>query len=93
MGGQGVLVQGRGMQTPVHIPPVPAKVRDVTGAGDAFCGGFAARLAECSDLVEAARAGAVAASFAIEEYGSLGLLQITAEERDQRMAALRHSTG
>ena len=39
---------------------------DVTGAGDAFCGGFVARLAEGADAHEAALAGAGSASFAVE---------------------------
>ncbi|MDO5723986.1 MAG: ribokinase [Flaviflexus sp.] len=38
-----------------HIPALPAKVVDTTGAGDAFVGALAARLAAGESLTEAAR--------------------------------------
>jgi len=45
-----------------HIPAVPVRAVDTTGAGDAFCGGLALALARGDGLVEAARyAGHVAA--------------------------------
>lgn len=44
-------------------------VTDATGAGNAFLGGFTVRLSETVDLEEAAVAGTVAASFAIEQIG------------------------
>ena len=47
---------------------------DPTGAGDAFCGGFAAAHVAGADPVEAARAGAAAARVAIGGYGVAGLL-------------------
>jgi len=90
MGADGALVQERGQDRPLLVPPVPATVRDVTGAGDAFCGGFAAWLAGGATARDAAMAGAVAASFAVERYGSLGLLNVQSEERDERLARLRH---
>lgn len=50
----------------------PENVRDVTGAGNAFCGGFAAGLVEsgCGDVVEAAMYGTVSASFTVEQVGT-----------------------
>jgi sugar/nucleoside kinase (ribokinase family) len=47
---------------------------DSTGAGDAFCGGFAAAHVAGADPVEAARTGAAAARVAIGGYGVAGLL-------------------
>lgn len=44
-------------------------VSDATGAGNTFLGGFAVRFSETGDLEEAAIAGTVAASFAIEQIG------------------------
>ncbi|KAG0173184.1 hypothetical protein DFQ28_011669 [Apophysomyces sp. BC1034] len=46
-------------------------VRDVTGAGNAFCGGFAVGWVESGqDAVEACLYGAVSASFAVEQIGT-----------------------
>lgn len=44
---------------------------DVTGAGDAFCGGFMAGLILAQDPVEAAAYGAVSASFVVESLGAI----------------------
>lgn len=45
-------------------------VIDVTGAGNAFCGGFTVGWIETDgDAVEAARYGAVSASYAVEQMG------------------------
>jgi len=88
MGADGVLIQERGASRPTHVPAVPATVCDVTGAGDAFCGGFVARLVDGGDAVEAACAGAVSASFAVESFGTARLFTVTREERDQRLVAL-----
>ncbi|BFZ61452.1 hypothetical protein YB2330_002518 [Saitoella coloradoensis] len=46
----------------------PLKVKDPTGAGNAFCGGLALGYPNVN-LVEAARMGIVSASFAIEQIG------------------------
>ena len=53
-----------------HLPAYPVTVRDVTGAGDAFCGGFAAALATGHDPLTAARWATAAASFVVETVGS-----------------------
>ncbi|RFA18167.1 carbohydrate kinase family protein [Subtercola boreus] len=42
---------------------------DSTGAGDAFCGAFAARHLQTADAVAAAHAGAAAAAIAIGDFG------------------------
>jgi sugar/nucleoside kinase (ribokinase family) len=46
------------------------RIEDVTGAGDAFCGGFMAGLALRKDDVEAAAYGAVSASYVVESLGA-----------------------
>jgi ribokinase len=52
------------------LPAVPATVVDTTGAGDAFTGVLAARLALGDPLVEAARWGTVAGSLAVRAAGA-----------------------
>jgi ribokinase len=89
MGADGALVQQQGQSHPRRIPVVPVAARDVTGAGDAFCGGFVAQLAAGADPIEAALAGAVSASFAVETYGINGLLDVSVRDRDERLAHLR----
>jgi sugar/nucleoside kinase (ribokinase family) len=56
------------------IPAYPARVEDVTGAGHAYGGGFLAGWVQTDDLVEAALAGAISASLAIEGSGPLHLM-------------------
>jgi ribokinase len=53
-----------------ELPSVPATVVDTTGAGDAFAGVLAARLALGDPLVEAARWGTVAGSLAVRAAGA-----------------------
>ncbi|KQU68916.1 carbohydrate kinase family protein [Phycicoccus sp. Root101] len=60
-----VVEEGRVLEVPTE--PVPAI--DSTGAGDAFCGAFAAVHLRTGDAATAARAGATAARVAISAYG------------------------
>nr|WP_281373378.1 carbohydrate kinase family protein [Kineococcus aurantiacus] len=57
-----------------HVSTEAVVPVDSTGAGDAFCGAFAAAHVAGADPVEAARAGAGAARVAIGGYGVAGLL-------------------
>jgi glucosamine--fructose-6-phosphate aminotransferase (isomerizing) len=59
---------------PVPVAAYPAAVTDSTGAGDSFCGGFAAGLALGEERAEAARRGCATAAAAIGASGSLRLL-------------------
>jgi ribokinase len=52
-----------------QIPTVAELCVDVTGAGDAFCGGLLAALAQGLDPEAAARYGTAAASFVVEQFG------------------------
>ncbi|PRY17335.1 carbohydrate kinase family protein [Kineococcus rhizosphaerae] len=58
----------------VQVPTEAVVPVDSTGAGDAFCGAFAAAHVAGADPVQAARAGAAAARVAIGGYGVAGLL-------------------
>ena len=81
LGGEGALVARPG-SPPAWVPAPPAEVVDPTGAGDSFCGGFAAGLALGDDAVEAAWRGAVTAAAAIGAAGSLRLLDRGGLARD-----------
>ncbi|MCU1546015.1 MAG: ribokinase [Homoserinimonas sp.] len=55
-----------GEVTPPHVTPV-----DTTGAGDTFCGAFAAAIAEGQDLTAAARFATAAAALSVESLGAV----------------------
>ena len=73
------------------IPAFPTKlVRDPTGAGDSFAGGFMGYLAQqgrygFDTLREALVRGTVAASFAIEDFSLRRLQNLTRQEVNQRV--------
>ena len=72
-----------------QVRPYPAKVKDATGAGDSFCGGFAVGYQETGSMLDAAFYGTVSASFVIEEFGGLHALDITREQAEERLAEVR----
>jgi sugar/nucleoside kinase (ribokinase family) len=81
------------------LPGYPLEdVRDPTGAGDSFAGGFLGYLdAEGGDFDDAAlrRAmgyGTVLASFNVEEFGTERVARLTREEIDERFETLRSMT-
>lgn len=68
-GAEGLLVaSGEGVAT---IPSVPARTRDVTGAGDALIAGTLARLVQDSPLPEALRVGSLVAALTTESEASV----------------------
>lgn len=88
-GKQGSLVYELERDCFTVIPAYPAMVKDVTGAGDAYGGGFLVGLDEMGDAKEAALYGAVSASFVIEDFGPLHALKITRKEAEARLTYLR----
>jgi sugar/nucleoside kinase (ribokinase family) len=54
-----------------HVPAAPARVVDVTGAGDSYCGAFSAALARGDHPLDAARWASAAASVVVECLGAL----------------------
>lgn len=72
-----------------EIPAYPAEVRDPTGAGSAFCGGFLAGWVQTYDAVEAALYGAVAASIVVERVGALAALDTLPGLAASRLERLR----
>ncbi|RMG65134.1 MAG: carbohydrate kinase family protein [Chloroflexi bacterium] len=92
LGTDGALVHERNSGRFWHVPALPVRVVDVTGAGDAFCGGFMADFITHGDPVRAAIAGAVAASLAIQDYGPLFILRAARDavhDVNRRAAFLR----
>ncbi|BCX04137.1 MAG: hypothetical protein KatS3mg053_2075 [Candidatus Roseilinea sp.] len=89
LGADGALVHERGSGRFWHVPALPVRVVDVTGAGDAFCGGFMADFIKQGDPVRAAITGAVSASLAIQDYGPRSILNATEDEVDHRASLLR----
>ncbi len=80
MGAAGSLV-GTSNGDFFKVPAVPpAALVDVTGAGNAYCGGFLVGLGLGEPVEQAAARAAVSASFAIEQIGPP---QINAAKRDE----------
>jgi sugar/nucleoside kinase (ribokinase family) len=67
MGAAGALIAGPRGRLRLHPPA--SNVVDVTGAGNAFCGGFLAGWCRTQDLEWAARAAAAAAARTMLDYG------------------------
>ena len=67
MGDRGAQIVGRRLD--LYVPPHPAEVVDVTGAGDLFAAGFIGGLLECVGLESAGRLAAWAASRGIAGVG------------------------
>ncbi len=70
LGAQGVLVCEDGAEAVVVSAFRAGAVLETTGAGDAFCGGFAAALSEGRSVLEAARFGCAAAGISVTRVGT-----------------------
>ena len=77
------------------VPAYPLEsVKDPTGAGDAFAGGFLGHVARAGDLRdttfrEAMLHGAASASFVVEEFGPDRLEGVTEEDVNARVDVIR----
>ncbi len=90
LGATGALVAETSGTMSVVAPP-PIDPSDTTGAGDAFNGVFATRLAETGDMAEAARWGVIAGALACTGPGVVAALPTRAaiEARLGEVAAER----
>ena len=86
---RGSIVYDAERRAAYHIPIVAANVVDVTGAGDAFSGGFLEGIASTGDIVEAGLRGTVSASVAVETWGAFGMLNADRGEAERRLKELR----
>lgn len=80
----GCLVATREAPTPVVVAADIVTPVDSTGAGDAFCGAFAAEHLRSRDVVAAARAGSAAARVAVSGNGIDALLDAVAHGAEAR---------
>ena len=77
LGSEGALLLRRGSdEVRVAAPSVHAV--DATGAGDTFCGAFAAGLAEDMELEQALRFAVTAASLSVQSYGAVPSIPLRA---------------
>lgn len=80
------------------LPAYPADiVKDPTGAGDSYAGGFMGYLAKTQkidfdNLKKAVAYGTVAASFTIADFSLAGLTSIDNDKIEKRLETLRHVT-
>jgi ribokinase len=88
-GSKGSLIYDGQTRRRWHVPAYPAQVVDVTGAGDAYCGGFMVGYQETGDPVLAACYGAVSASFVLEGFGALYATQFNRAQAEARLNELR----
>lgn len=87
-GAQGCVVASAGEARPVLVPAAPAQAVDLTGAGDAFCGAYAASRALGCEPLEASRRAVVAAAMVVEVHGAAAALDLPPEEARRRLNAL-----
>jgi ribokinase len=78
LGEDGVLLVLPDGDAPVHMPGLPAKVVDTTGAGDAFAGAFLAVWLSGGEVVEAARYGNAAGALIVSVEGAQGAIPTAA---------------
>ncbi len=88
LGAGGSLVYDREHDQFTHVPIYPAAVKDPTGAGDAYCGGFLAGWVLTGEAVSAAVYGTVSASYVVEAVGALATEQPNPTDAQARVAAV-----
>ncbi len=72
-------------------------VKDPTGAGDTFAGGFVGHLAACNSITEpeirkAIVSGNVLASFCVEDFSFMRLMRLSSEDLQQRLMEYKRIT-
>jgi len=88
-GSKGSLVYDRASGRRWRIPGYPSSVVNVTGCGDAYCGGYMVGYDETEDPVLAACYGTASASFVLEGFGALYALRHARQHAEQRLADLK----
>lgn len=86
---RGQFVYDGGNQQGWEIPAYNSRVKDITGAGDAYCGGFNVGLEQTNDILQAALYGTISASLAVEGTGALFALGALPGLASARLEALR----
>jgi sugar/nucleoside kinase (ribokinase family) len=85
LGEKGSLVSEAGTGRLTQVPALDVDVMDTTGAGDAYCGGFAAGLIAGQPLAVCGAMGTVAASYVVQACGALATSRPELAERNTRL--------
>lgn len=88
-GAQGQYLYDSDTKRRWEIPAYPSRVEDVTGAGDAFGGGFVSGLCKDYEPLEGVLRGTVSASFALDGQGAFHALDVMPGLAEARLEALR----
>jgi ribokinase len=88
-GSKGSLVLDCECNARWQVPAYPGSIVDVTGAGDAYCGGFLVGYDETDDPIIAACYGAVSASFVLQGFGALYALRFARHDAKRRLAVVK----
>jgi sugar/nucleoside kinase (ribokinase family) len=88
-GGQGQFVYDVKGKHKWEVPAYPARPADLTGAGDAFCGGYLAGYRMTYDPLQAALYGNVSASLKVEGSGAFYPLEVMPGLAEARLSALK----
>ncbi len=89
IGKRGIVFYDKNKDQYDHIPSIAENIVDVTGAGDAFCGGFLSGILQTDDIFEAAIRGTVASSIVLENFGVMDLLETEPRKVEERMKKLK----
>ncbi len=89
LGVRGILVFDSVKDLFFHVPSCAGRIVDVTGAGDAFAGGYLAGLSKGEPAFEAALKGCVSSSAALEGFGAFSMLQHADGKIERRLETLR----
>lgn len=85
-GARGSLVYDRDTDHHWLVPAARAHVVDVTGGGNAYCGGFLVGWVEHGDVVRAAARAAISAAITLEQVGPPAITPVLLEEAQARLA-------
>ena len=86
---RGQFLYDRTSKTRWMIPAYPAQAYNLTGAGDAFCGGFLAGYRTSYDPLQATLCGNISASFAIEGSSPFYAIETMPGLASARLESLR----
>ena len=90
LGAEGCYVDAGG--PPVRLPALTGPVVDTTGAGDAFCAGFLAGVAQGWDAEASARLGIAVGCMAVSRMGAVSAIRSLAEALEvSRRGGLKQS--
>ena len=85
-GAEGSLVYDRVTDCYWQVPAAPAKVVDVTGGGNAYCGGFLVGWLDQGDIKRAAAQAAVSAAITLEQIGPPTISPERVDQANERLA-------